>query len=202
LRPILRSKYHLSADYEGLITRLTSATAAEKHNQPDQLSDAGGAALWNIVSSGRLRLISPHDPETLYHAGNASSKRPTAACIGMRSVRTSRAMTRATAAFRRPITSMTAEPSTTTRSSGCRVSFGQERDLGWNRRRHRSNQRDAGKNWTTSPEELPEWSRISQIEASPFDAGRPMWPSTVTRTTIFIPNNLQRSWTTRSVRCG
>jgi photosystem II stability/assembly factor-like uncharacterized protein len=32
--------------------------------------------------------------------------------------------------------------------------------------------RDEGKNWTNiTPKDLPEWSRISQIEASPFDAG-------------------------------
>ena len=32
--------------------------------------------------------------------------------------------------------------------------------------------RDEGKNWTNvTPKDLPEWSRISQIEASPHDAG-------------------------------
>ena len=32
--------------------------------------------------------------------------------------------------------------------------------------------RDGGKNWTNvTPKDLPEWSRVSQIEASPFDAG-------------------------------
>ncbi len=32
--------------------------------------------------------------------------------------------------------------------------------------------RDEGKNWANiTPKDLPEWSRISQIEASPFDAG-------------------------------
>ncbi len=32
--------------------------------------------------------------------------------------------------------------------------------------------RDDGKNWTNvTPKDLPEWSRISQIEASPFEAG-------------------------------
>jgi photosystem II stability/assembly factor-like uncharacterized protein len=32
--------------------------------------------------------------------------------------------------------------------------------------------RDEGKNWTNvTPKELPEWSRVSLIEASPFDAG-------------------------------
>jgi photosystem II stability/assembly factor-like uncharacterized protein len=32
--------------------------------------------------------------------------------------------------------------------------------------------RDEGKNWTNvTPKDLPEWSRISQVEASPYDAG-------------------------------
>ena len=45
--------------------------------------------------------------------------------------------------------------------------------------------RDGGKNWTNvTPKDLPEWSRVSLIEASPFDAGTAYVRSIATRMTI------------------
>jgi len=47
--------------------------------------------------------------------------------------------------------------------------------------------RDGGKHWANvTPKEIPEWSRISLIEASPAMRAPLTWPSTATRTTTII----------------
>ncbi len=90
-----------AADYQGNITRFDKRTGQIKAiTEQPELSDARGAAyLEHRFQWTAPVVISPHDPNVLYHGGE-------------------------------------------------------------------------GKTWTNvTPKDMPEWSRVSQIEASPFDAG-------------------------------
>ena len=72
-----------AADYEGLITRYDKRTGQLRNiTNQTHLTDAGGAGiLEHRFQWTSPVMISPNDPETLYHAGRSRLRQPTRACI-------------------------------------------------------------------------------------------------------------------------
>src|SRR6266481_5088080 len=165
-----------AADYEGLITRFDKRNGQLRNiTNQTQLSDAGGAApLEHRFQWTSPVLISPHDPETLYHAGERLFKTTDG---GVHWDAISPDLTRNDKSKQQP-----SGGPITIDDSGTEyydtifavVESPLDKNVIWAGTDDGIVQitRDAGKNWTNiTPKELPEWSRISQIEASPFDAG-------------------------------
>jgi photosystem II stability/assembly factor-like uncharacterized protein len=163
-----------AGDYEGLITRFDKHTGQTRNitSQPE-LSDGGGAA--NLAHRFQWTapiLISPHDPNVIYHAGERLFKTTDA---GMHWEAISPDLTRNDKSKQQasggPITiddtgteyydtifAVAESPIT----KGL-IWAGTDDGLVWVTR-------DDGKNWTNiTPKELPEWSRISLIDPSPHD---------------------------------
>jgi photosystem II stability/assembly factor-like uncharacterized protein len=165
-----------AADYEGLITRLDKRNGQLRNiTNQTHLSDAGGAApLEHRFQWTSPVLISPHDPETLYHAGEQLFKTTDG---GVHWEAISPDLTRNDKNKQQPsggpITlddSGTEYYDTIFALAESPVSKG----VIWAGTDDGLIQitRDAGKSWTNiTPKDLAEWSRISQIDASPFDAG-------------------------------
>ncbi len=165
-----------AADYEGLITRY------DKHNgqlrnitNQTHLSDAGGAApLEHRFQWTSPVMISPHDPETLYHAGERLFKTTDG---GVHWEAISPDLTRNDKSKQQPSGgSITLDDSGTEYYDTIFALAESPLSKGviWAGTDDGLIQitRDAGKTWTNvTPKDLPEWSRVSQIDASPFDAG-------------------------------
>jgi photosystem II stability/assembly factor-like uncharacterized protein len=165
-----------AADYEGLITRY------DKHNgqlrnitNQTHLSDAGGAApLEHRFQWTSPVMISPHDPETLYHAGERLFKTTDG---GVHWEAISPDLTRNDKNKQQPSGgSITLDDSGTEYYDTIFALAESPLSKGviWAGTDDGLIQitRDAGKTWTNAtPKDLPEWSRVSQIDASPFDAG-------------------------------
>ncbi len=165
-----------AADYEGLITRLTSApgSCAISPIKPD-LSDAGGAApLEHRFQWTAPVMISPHDPETLYHAGERLFKTTDG---GMHWEAISPDLTRNDKSKQQPSGGPITIDDTGTEYYDTIFALADSpvtKGLIWAGTDDGLIQitRDGGKNWSNvTPKDLPEWSRVSQIDASPFDAG-------------------------------
>ena len=161
-------------EYEGIITRFDKRTGQVKNiaEQPE-ISDGGGAAgLEHRFQWTAPILISPHDPNTLYHAGERIFKTTDG---GMRWEAISPDLTRNDKTKQivsgGPIDkddSGTEYYDTVFALSESPITAG----LLWagtdDGLIHVT--QDGGKNWTNvTPKDLPEWSRISQIDPSPHD---------------------------------
>ena len=165
-----------AADYEGIITRFDKRNGQIRNiTNQTQLADAGGAApLEHRFQWTSPVVISPHDPETLYHASERLFKTTDG---GVHWEAISGDLTRNDKTKQQPSGgSITIDDSGTeyydtifavAESSVSKGLIWVGTDDGLV---HIT--RDGGKSWSNiTPKDLPEWSRISQIDPSPFDAG-------------------------------
>ncbi|MFZ0770999.1 MAG: hypothetical protein WCA49_22885 [Candidatus Sulfotelmatobacter sp.] len=165
-----------AADYQGNITRFNKHIGQVKSiTEQPELSDAWGAAnLEHRFQWTAPVLISSHDPNTLYHAAERLFK-TTDGGVHWQAISPD----------------LTRDDKSKQHVSGGEITLddsGTEyydtifalaespitKGLLWVGTDDGLIQitRDEGKNWTNiTPKDLPEWSRISQIEASPHDAG-------------------------------
>jgi photosystem II stability/assembly factor-like uncharacterized protein len=165
-----------AADYQGNITRFDKHIGQVKSiTEQPELSDAWGAAnLEHRFQWTAPVLISPHDPNTLYHAGERLFKTTDGGvhwqAISPDLTRNDKSKQKVSGGeitlddsgteYYDTIFALTESPIT--------------KGLLWVGTDDGLIQltRDEGKTWTNiTPKDLPEWSRISQIEASPHDAG-------------------------------
>jgi photosystem II stability/assembly factor-like uncharacterized protein len=165
-----------AADYQGNITRYDRHIGQVKAiTEQPELSDAHGAAnLEHRFQWTAPVMISPHDPNTLYHGGEVLFK------------------TTDGGVHWQPISpDLTRNDKTKQKVSGGDITLddsGTEyydtifalaespitKGLLWVGTDDGLIQltRDEGKSWTNvTPKDMPEWSRISQIDPSPFDPG-------------------------------
>ena len=165
-----------AADYQGNITRYDRHIGQVKSiTEQPELSDAHGAAnLEHRFQWTAPVMISPHDPETLYHGGEVLFK------------------TNDGGVHWQPISpDLTRNDKSKQKVSGGDITLDDsgteyydtifalvesplKKGLLWVGTDDGLLQltQDEGKTWTNiTPKDMPEWSRISQIDASPFDAG-------------------------------
>jgi len=165
-----------AADYEGLITRFDKHNGQLKNiTNQTHLSDAAGAApLEHRFPWTSVVMLSIHDPNTLYHAGERLFKSTDG---GMHWEAISPDLTRNDKSKQQP-----SGGPITLDDSGTEyydtiftvAESPQKAGLIWAGTDDGLIQitQDGGKNWTNvTPKGLAEWSRISLIETSPFDAG-------------------------------
>ena len=165
-----------AGDYEGKITRFDKRTGQVKEVTvyPD-LTDGGGAAnLEHRFQWTAPIVISPNDPNTLYHAGEKLFKTTDG---GVHWVAISPDLTRNDKSKQQASGGEITTDDTGTEYYDTIFAVAESpvaKDLIWagtdDGLIHIT--RDGGKNWTNvTPKDLPEWSRISLIDASPHDAG-------------------------------
>ena len=165
-----------AGDYEGKITRFDKRTSQVKEVSvyPD-LTDGGGAAnLEHRFQWTAPILISPNDPNTLYHAGEKLFKTTDG---GVHWVAISPDLTRNDKSKQQASGGSITIDDTGTEYYDTIFAVAESpvaKDLIWagtdDGLVHVT--RDGGKNWTNvTPKDLPEWSRISLIDASPHEAG-------------------------------
>src|ERR1022692_3680402 len=165
-----------AADYQGNITRFDKRIGQVKAitEQPD-ISDGHGAAnLEHRFQWTAPVLISPHDPNTLYHAGERLFKTTDG---GVRWQAISPDLTRNDKSKQHVSGGeITLDDSGTEYYDTIFVVAESPvtKGLIWVGTDDGLIQitRDEGKNWTNvTPKDMPEWSRVSQIDASALDAG-------------------------------
>ena len=164
-----------AGDYQGLLTMFDRRTGQAKVvGASAVLSDGKGAAgLEHRFQWTAPLLISPHDPNVLYHAGE-SLLRTTDAGIHWEAI--SGDLTRNDKSKQQPSGGPITIDDTGTEYYDTIFAVAEsplQKGLIWagsdDGLVHIT--RDGGKNWTdATPKELPEWSKISQIDASPHDA--------------------------------
>ena len=165
-----------AGDYEGKITRFDKRTGQVKEVSvfPD-LTDGGGAAnLEHRFQWTAPIVISPNDPNTLYHAGETLFKSTDG---GVHWVAISPDLTRNDKTKQQASGGSITIDDTGTEYYDTIFAVAESpvaKDLIWagtdDGLIHIT--RDGGKNWTNvTPKDLPEWSRVSLIDASPHDAG-------------------------------
>ena len=165
-----------AADYEGLITRFDKRNGQLRNiTNQTHLSDAGGAApLEHRFQWTSPVLISPHDPETLYHAGERLFKTTDG---GVHWEAISPDLTRNDKSKQQPSGGPINIDDSGTEYYDTIFAVAESpvtKGVIWAGTDDGLIQitRDGGKTWTNvTPKNLPEWSRVSQIDASPFDAG-------------------------------
>jgi photosystem II stability/assembly factor-like uncharacterized protein len=165
-----------AADYEGLITRYDKRNGQLRNiTNQTHLSDAGGAApLDHRFQWTSPVLISPHDPETLYHGGERLFKTTDG---GVHWDAISPDLTRNDKSKQQPSGGPINIDDSGTEYYDTIFAVAESpvtKGVIWAGTDDGLIQitRDAGKTWTNvTPKDLPEWSRISQIDASPFDTG-------------------------------
>jgi photosystem II stability/assembly factor-like uncharacterized protein len=165
-----------AGDYQGKITRFDKRTGQLKNITVNpEISDGEGAAnLEHRFQWTAPIVISPHDPNTLYHAGERLFKTTDG---GLHWETISPDLTRNDKTKQQPSGGPINIDDTGTEYYDTIFAIAESpvaKDLIWagtdDGLIHIT--RDGGKNWNNvTPKDLPEWSRISQIEASPFDAG-------------------------------
>ena len=165
-----------AADYQGNITRFDKRIGQMRAitEQPD-ISDGNGAAnLEHRFQWTAPVLISPHDPNTLYHGGERLFKTTDG---GVHWQAISPDLTRNDKSKQKASGGDITLDDTGTEYYDTIFAVAESpitKGLIWVGTDDGLIQitRDAGKNWTNvTPKDLPEWSRISQVEASPHDAG-------------------------------
>ncbi|MFZ0817225.1 MAG: hypothetical protein WAM78_17015 [Candidatus Sulfotelmatobacter sp.] len=165
-----------AAAYQGNITRFDKHIGQVKSiTELPELTDAYGAApLDHRFQWTAPVLISPHDPNTLYHAGERLFKTTDGGvhwqAISPDLTRNDKSKQRVSGGDITLDDSGTEYYDTIFALAESPITKG----LLWVGTDDGLIQitRDEGKNWTNiTPKDLPEWSRISQIEASPRDAG-------------------------------
>jgi photosystem II stability/assembly factor-like uncharacterized protein len=165
-----------AADYEGLITRYDKRNGQVRNiTNQTHLSDAGGAApLEHRFQWTSPVVLSPHDPETLYHAGEQLFKTTDG---GVHWEAISPDLTRNDKSRQQPSGGPITIDDSGTEYYDTIFALAESpmsKGVIWAGTDDGLVQltRDAGKTWSNvTPKDLPEWSRVSQIEASPFDAG-------------------------------
>jgi photosystem II stability/assembly factor-like uncharacterized protein len=165
-----------AGDYEGKITRFDKRTGQLKNiSVTPKISDGEGASnLEHRFQWTAPIMISPHDPNTLYHAGERLFKTTDG---GMHWQAISPDLTRNDKSKQQPSGGAINIDDTGTEYYDTIFAVAESpltKDLIWAGTDDGLIQitRDGGKNWSNvTPKDLPEWSRISLIEASPHDAG-------------------------------
>ncbi len=165
-----------AADYEGMITRYDHSNGQLRNiTNQTELTDAGGAAnLQHRFQWTSPVLISPHDPEVLYHAGEQLFKTTDG---GTHWEAISPDLTRNDKSKQQPSGGAITIDDTGTEYYDTIFAVAESpvtKGVIWAGTDDGLIQltRDGGKTWSNvTPKDLPEWSRVSQIEASPFDAG-------------------------------
>lgn len=165
-----------AADYQGLITRYDRHTGQIKAiTEQPELSDAHGAAnLEHRFQWTAPVMISPHDPNTLYHGGEMLFKTTDGGvhwqAISPDLTRNDKAKQKVSGGSITLDDSGTEYYDTIFALAESPVTKG----LLWVGTDDGLIQltKDEGKTWTNiTPKDMPEWSRISQIDPSTFDAG-------------------------------
>jgi len=165
-----------AADYEGNITRYDRHIGQVKSiTEEPELSDAHGAAnLQHRFQWTAPVLISPHDPNTLYHGGEVLFKTTDGGvhwqAISPDLTRNDKSKQKASGGDITLDDSGTEYYDTIFALAESPLKKG----LLWVGTDDGLIQltQDEGKTWTNvTPKEIPDWSRISQIDPSPFDAG-------------------------------
>ena len=165
-----------AGDYEGKITRFDKRTGQLKNiAEHPEISDGEGAAnLEHRFQWTAPIMISPHDPNTLYHGGERLFKTIDG---GVHWESISPDLTRNDKSKQQTSGGPIDKDDTGTEYYDTIFALAESpvtKDLIWVGTDDGLIQitRDGGKNWTNiTPKDLPEWSRISQIDASPHDAG-------------------------------
>jgi len=165
-----------AADYQGNITRFDKRTGQiQAITEQPELSDARGAAyLEHRFQWTAPVMISRHDPNVVYHAGERLFKTTDA---GVHWQAISPDLTRNDKTKQQPSGGEITLDDTGTEYYDTIFALAESPitpGLLWVGTDDGLIQltRDEGKTWTNvTPKDLPEWSRVSQIEASPFDAG-------------------------------
>ena len=165
-----------AGDYMGTITRFDKRTGQTKSvSVQPEISDGGGASqLEHRFQWTAPILISAHDPNVLYHAGERVFKTTDG---GMHWNAISPDLTRDDKAKQEVSGGPIDKDDSGTEYYDTIFALAESpvaKDQLWAGTDDGLIQltRDAGGDWTNvTPKDLPEWSRISQIDASPFDAG-------------------------------
>ena len=165
-----------AGDYQGLITRFDKRTGQVKNItvQPEISDGSGATSVEHRFQWTAPIVISPNDPNTLYHAGERLFKTTDG---GMHWEAISPDLTRNDKSKQQISGGPINKDDTGTEYYDTIFAVAESpvaKDLIWagtdDGLIHIT--RDGGKNWTNvTPKDLPEWSRISQIDASPHDAG-------------------------------
>jgi photosystem II stability/assembly factor-like uncharacterized protein len=165
-----------AGEYEGVITRFDKRNGQTKNiSVQPEISDGGGAAkLEHRFQWTAPILISPHDPNTLYHAGERLFKTTDA---GMHWEAISPDLTRNDKSKQQASGGPIDKDDSGTEYYDTIFAVAESplvKGLIWvgtdDGLVHIT--RDGGKNWSNiTPKDLPDWSRISLIDASPHDAG-------------------------------
>ncbi|HTW30921.1 MAG TPA: hypothetical protein VMD76_04535 [Candidatus Sulfotelmatobacter sp.] len=165
-----------AADYQGNITRYDRHTGQVKSiTEQPELSDAHGAAnLEHRFQWTAPVMISPHDPNTLYHGAEVLFKTTDGGVhwqvISPDLTRNDKTKQKVSGGDITLDDSGTEYYDTIFALAESPITKG----LLWVGTDDGLIQltQDEGKNWTNvTPKDMPEWSRISQIDPSPFDAG-------------------------------
>jgi photosystem II stability/assembly factor-like uncharacterized protein len=164
-----------ATDYEGVITRFDKRTGQVKNIsvQPEITDGEGAAVLEHRFQWTAPILISPHDPNVLYHGGERLFKTTDG---GMHWDAISPDLTRNDKSKQQPSGGSIDIDDTGTEYYDTIFAIAESpvaNDLIWVGTDDGLVQitRDGGKNWANvTPKGLPDWSRISQVEASPHDA--------------------------------
>jgi photosystem II stability/assembly factor-like uncharacterized protein len=165
-----------AGDYQGRITRFDKRTGQLKDidEQPDVSDGAGAASLAHRFQWTAPLMISPHDPNTVYHAGESLFKTTDG---GIHWEAISPDLTRNDKSKQQPSGGPIDIDDTGTEYYDTIFAIAESpvtKDLIWagNDDGMIHITRDGGKNWAdVTPSQVPAWSRISIIDASPFDAG-------------------------------
>ncbi len=165
-----------AGDYQGTLSRYDRHTGQVKSvTASPELSDGRGAAVLDHRFQWTAPLlISPHDPEMLYHAGERLFKTTDG---GMHWEAISEDLTRNDKSKQQISGGPINKDDTGTEYYDTIFAVAESpvtKGLIWagtdDGLVHIT--RDGGKHWTNvTPKELPEWSRVSQIEPSPHDPG-------------------------------
>jgi photosystem II stability/assembly factor-like uncharacterized protein len=165
-----------AADYQGNITRYDRHIGQVRAiTEQPTISDGGGAAnLEHRFQWTAPVMISPHDPNTLYHGGERLFKTTDG---GVHWQAISPDLTRNDKSKQQASGGEITLDDTGTEYYDTIFAVAESpitKGLIWVGTDDGLIQitRDAGKNWTNvTPKDLPEFSRVSQVEASPHDAG-------------------------------
>ena len=195
-----------AADYQGNITRYDRHTGQVKSiTEQPELSDAHGAAFLDHRFQWTAPvLLSPHDPNTLYHGGERLFKTTDG---GVHWQAISPDLTRNDKSKQQPSGGTITLDDTGTEYYDTIFVVSESpitKGLIWIGTDDGLIQltRDEGKTWTNiTPKNMPEWSRVSQIDPSPHDAGTAYvaidrHQNDELRPYIFKTSDYGKTWTT------
>jgi photosystem II stability/assembly factor-like uncharacterized protein len=165
-----------AGDYQGKITRFDKSTGQLKdiEEHPDVSDGEGAANLLHRFQWTAPLAISPHDPDTVYHAGESLFKTTDG---GIHWTAISPDLTRNDKSKQQPSGGPIDIDDTGTEYYDTIFAVAESpvvKDLIWAGTDDGLIQitRDGGKSWANvTPAQIPAWSRISLIDASPIDAG-------------------------------